>query len=70
MEIKGLLVGIATVAGVLCTFGALMLFAMSKLNDTQGGRGEGAMIGCALAAAACYGAAVFINGQNLNVFGN
>lgn len=67
MDLKGLLAGIATTLGVLCTFAALILFAMSKINDSQGGRAEGFMIGCVIAAIAAYAAAGWIATQNLEI---
>lgn len=66
-DLKTLLAGIATVMGVLCAFAALILYAMGKINDTQGGRGEGMMIGCIVASIACLGAAAFIQSQNLDI---
>lgn len=68
-DLANLLAGIATAMGVLCAFAALILFAMGKINDTQGGRGEGFMIGCTVASIACFGAAAFIAAQsgNLNI---
>lgn len=44
-----------------------MLFAQGKLTDSAGARGEGMMIGCALAAVAFYAAAAFIGTQNLTI---
>ena len=65
MDLQSLLSGVATIGGVLCTFAAIVLFAMGKLSDTQGARGEAMMIGCAMAAVAMYAAAAYINTQNL-----
>lgn len=67
MDLNALLTGIGTVMGTLCGFGALILYAMGKINDTQGGRGEGMMIGLVCAAAACYAAAAYISTANLNI---
>jgi MFS family permease len=65
MDLKGLLSGVATIGAILCTFAAVVLFAMGKLSDTQGARGEAMMIGCAIAAVAFAAAATYINSQNL-----
>jgi hypothetical protein len=67
MDLKGLLASLAGVMAVLFTFAALILYAMGKINDGQGGRGEGMMIGCACAAVACTGAAAWILTQNLTI---
>ena len=68
-NIAGLLQSIATAAGVLLLFAALILFAMQKLSDTQGGRGEAALTGCVIGAISCGAAAAFIaaNAGSLNV---
>lgn len=63
-SLASLLSGIATAMGILCAFAALILYAMGKISDTQGGRGEGFMIGCIVASAACFGAAAFIQSQS------
>lgn len=68
MDLKTLLVGIATIAGVLCTFATFILYGMSKIGEQSGGGvGEGKMIGCAIAAIACYGAAAYIGTQDLTI---
>jgi hypothetical protein len=66
--LKSLLSSIATVAGVLLTFAALILYGVSKVSEGQGGGvGEGKMIGCAIGAVACFGASVFISKADLDV---
>lgn len=67
MDLKSLLSGVATIGAILCTFAAIILFAMGKLSDTQGARGEAMMIGCAMAAVAMAAAAAFINTQSLSI---
>lgn len=63
-SLASLLSGIALAMGVLCAFAALILYAMGKISDTQGGRGEGFMIGCIVASAACFAASAFILSQS------
>ena len=69
MDLKGLLAGIATIMGILCTFAALILFAMNKIggDSAGGGMGEKALIGCVIAAVACYAAAAWIATQSLDI---
>lgn len=67
MNLGGLLQGLANIGGILCTFATLVLFAQGKLTDSAGARGEGMMIGRALAAVAFYAAAVFIGTQDLTI---
>lgn len=69
MDLKSLLMGIATMMAILLTFATLILYAMGKINDTGGGKGEAAMISCAVAAIACYAAAAYIATQNLSIAG-
>lgn len=51
---------IATAGGILCIFAALVLFALSKVGDSGSARGEGAMVGLALAGVAFFIASAFI----------
>lgn len=67
MNLGGLLQGLANIGGVLCTFATLVLFAQGKLTDSAGARGEGMMVGCALAAVAFFAASVYIGSQNLTI---
>lgn len=67
MDLKTLLQSMATIMAALFTFATLILFAMGKINDTQGGRGEAMMISCALGAIACAAAAAYIAAQNLTI---
>ena len=62
-----MLQGIAGLGAGLCIFAGLVLFAVGKLTDTQGGRGEAVMIGCFMASAAFAAAAAFITTVNFNV---
>lgn len=67
-----LLQTVANTGAILCTFAAIVLFAMGKLSDTQGARGEAMMIGCAMAAVAFFAASAYIATQSgsLTSFGS
>lgn len=67
MDLKSLLVSIATIAGILCTFATLFLYGFSRIGDGGNGRSESIMIGTAVAAVAFYGAAAYIATQNLTI---
>lgn len=67
MNLNSLLSGICGIMGTLCIIGAAMLYAMGKINDTQGGRGEGMLIGLVCAAAACFAGAAFASTACLNI---
>ena len=60
-KLTGALSTIATAGGILCIFAALVLFALGKVGDGNGARGEGMMVGLALAGVAFFIASVFIN---------
>ena len=62
-SITSVLSNVCVAAALVCGFAALVLYAMGKLSDTQGARGEAMMIGCIIAAACFTAAAAFINGQ-------
>lgn len=64
-DIKGLLVWAATIAGILLGFAALLLAALGHVSDSSGAKGQAAMTGCAIGAALCFGAAAFLQTQNL-----
>lgn len=66
-DLKNILSGLALAMASLCFFAALILYAMGKINDTQGGRGEGMLIGLVCACIACLAAAAFIQTQDLNI---
>ena len=67
MNINTLLQNVCTAGGILCTFAAIVLFALGKLTDTQGARGEAMMIGCAMAAVAFGAARVYIQANPVTV---
>lgn len=69
MDIKPLLVFIATATAILLGFAALMLYAIGNVTDSSGAKGQGAMITCAIGAVAAAGAAIFIGTQNLTYGG-
>lgn len=66
-QLKGTLSNIASAGGFLCIFAALVLFAMGKLGDGNGARGEGMMVGLALAAVAFFAAALFIGNVDFKI---
>lgn len=66
-QLRSMLSNIAMAMAVLCAFAALILYAMGKVSDTQGGRGEGFMIGLICASIACLAAAAFIQSQTFNI---
>lgn len=66
-KLKTTLGNIASAGGFLCIFAALVLFAMGKLGDGNGARGEGMMVGLALAAIAFFAAALFIGGVDFTI---
>lgn len=69
MDLKALLIGIATIGGILLTFAAIFLYGVSKVSDNASGQSEGKMMGCAIGAVACYAAAGYIATQNLTITG-
>lgn len=66
-SITGLLTGICSLGAVLCFLAAMILFAMGKLTDGTGARGEAWMIACVMAGAAFSAGAIYI-AANQGVF--
>lgn len=60
-KLTGALSTICVAGGILCVFASLVLFALGKVGDGNSARGEGMMVGLALAAVAFFIASVFIN---------
>ncbi|MEG0504252.1 MAG: hypothetical protein RR547_06365 [Raoultibacter sp.] len=68
MDMKTMLIGIATLMGTLCTFAALILYAMSKIGENSGGGvSEAKMIGCAIAAVSAFAAAAYLATQDFTI---
>lgn len=68
-KLTGALSTICVAGGILCVFAALVLFALGKVGDSNGARGEGMMVGLALAAVAFFIASVFINTALAGILG-
>lgn len=67
MDLNSLLFQVASVSGALFLFAALLIGAITRITDSQGGRGEAMMITCIIAAILCGGAAAFIMTQDLSM---
>lgn len=70
MDLKTILVGFATVVASICIFAALVLYAMSKIGENNGGGvSEAKMLGLGIAGVAATAAAIYIGTQDLTIGG-